>query len=362
VIALADIFRRFWPAYVQQHGASVLRAHVRAAEAILRCRTAQCGTVFHQCGGCGTLAAAPVSCGHRACNACGGHRAVQWEARQKARLLPVPCHLVTFTIPAEFRELFRSHQRLCYDLFFKETAAALTDLAADPKLLGGAIGMTGVLQTWTRDLRYHPHIHYIVPAAALTPTGLIRPRNPDILVPVKPLALRVRHRLRAALKAADFKLYLTIPSRAWRKPWITDARHAGRGDTALGYLARYVQKTALDSARVTALTHTHVTLTWTDRRSGQRREQALTGHDFLQRFLQHVLPRGFTRVRHFGWLSAAARRQYERARTLLRAAAAGPAVLPPPRPPACPCCGRPMTFLRCLRPARAPPQTLSPRT
>jgi len=146
VIALADIFRRFWPAYGQRHGASVPRAHVRAAEAILRCRTAACGTVFYRCGDCGALTAAPVSCGHRACNACGGHRAVQWEARQKARLLPVPYHLVTCTIPAEFRELFRSHQRLCYDLFFKECAGALTDLAADPKLLGGTIGMTGVLQ------------------------------------------------------------------------------------------------------------------------------------------------------------------------------------------------------------------------
>lgn len=362
MITLADIFRRFWPAYAQRHGASIPRAHVRAAEAILRCRTAACGTVFYQCGGCGALAAVPVSCGHRACNACGGHRAVQWEARQKARLLSVPYHLVTFTIPSEFRELFRSHQRLCYDLFFKECAGALMDLAADPKLLGGAIGMTGVLQTWARDLRYHPHIHFLVPAVALTKTGVIRPKNPHILVPVKPLSLRVRNRMRAALKAADFKLYMTIPSRAWKKPWITDARCVGRGDTAFGYLARYIQKTALDAARVTGLSDTHVTITWTDRQSGQRREQALSGHEFLRRFLQHVLPRGFRRVRHFGFLSPAAKKQYARLRTLLSAAAVTPAPAAAPVAPACPCCGHPMSFLRCRRPARAPPREFPPLT
>jgi hypothetical protein len=209
-------------------------------------------------------------------------------------------------------------------------------------------------------LRYHPHVHFLVPAAALTKTGVVRPKNPDILVPVKPLSVRVRNRMRAALKAADFRLYLTLPHKAWKKPWITDARCVGRGDTAFGYLARYVQKTALDAARVTGLSDTHVTIVWTDRKSGQRREQALAGDEFLRRFLQHVLPRGFTRVRHFGYLSAAARRQYERMRALLRAAAATPPDLPPPPAPACPCCGRPMTFVRCARPARAPPYLISP--
>jgi hypothetical protein len=307
MIALADILRRFWPAYRQKHGPAVPRAHVRAAEAILRCRTPQSGTVFYRCGGCGTLAAAPVSCGHRACNACGGHRAIAWEARQRARLLPVPCHLITCTIPAEFRALFRSHQRLCYDLFFKETAATLLELAADPEHLGGAIGMTGVLHTWTRDLRYHPHLHYIVPAAALTEKSIKRPRHPAVLLPAKVLAARLRTRMRAALKAADFKLYMSIPSAAWKKAWITDARPAGSGPTALGYLARYTQKTALDSARVTALSATHVTIRWIERKSGKARSAALTGEEFLQRFMQHVLPRGFVRIRHYGWLSPAAK-------------------------------------------------------
>ena len=267
------------------------------------------------------MEAAPVSCGHRACNVCGQHKAMEWEARQKARLLPVPYHMVTFTVPSEFRALFRANQRLCYDLFFKESAGALMDLAADPRHLGGAIGMTGVLHTWRRDLRYHPHIHYIVPAGALTDTGWRRLKNPDIFVLAPPLAVRMRNRFRQALKAADFNLYLSLPHQAWIKPWNAYAKPVGRGDTAFGYLARYVQKSAIDAARIVNVSDSGVTIRWTHRKSGTARTETLSGEEFLRRFLQHVLPRGLTRVRHFGFLSAAAKARYERVRSLLRAGA-----------------------------------------
>ena len=260
-------------------------------------------------------------------------------------------------MPSEFRNLFRSHQRLCYDLFFRESAGALADLAADPGHLGGTIGMTGVLQTWTRDLRYHPHIHYLVPGGALTERGWVRPKNAGVLVPAKPLAVRMRNRFRAALKAADFKLYLTLPATAWRKPWNVDARPVGSGAKAFEYIARYIQKTALDSGRILKVTDHGVTIGWIDRESDQRRSAVLTGHDFLNRFLQHVLPRGFVRVRHFGFLSAAARGRYQRLRALLRAAAVR-VILPDAPVRCCPGCGgSAMQFLYVLRPSRsrAPP-------
>ena len=313
--------------------------------------------VYYRCGQCGKMEAAPVSCGHRACNGCGHHKAAQWEARQKARLLPVPHHLVTFTVPSEFRNLFRSHQRLCYDLFFGESAGALSDLAADPQHLGGQIGMTGVLQTWTRDLRYHPHLHYLVPGGAISATGWVRPRNPEILLPVKPLAVRMRNRFRAALKVTDFKLYQTIAHQAWRKPWNVDARPVGSGARAFEYLARYVQKTALDAARLVTITDQDVSIVFTDRESGQRRTVVLTGEEFLRRFLQHVLPRGFVRVRHFGYLSAAACGRYQRVRALLRAGAVR-LLLPEAPPHCCPVCGfDAMRFLGVSRhgQCRAPP-------
>ena len=260
-------------------------------------------------------------------------------------------------IPAEFRELFRANQELCYDLLFRESAAALSTFAADPRHLGGDIGMTGVLQTWTRDLRYHPHIHYLVPGGAVTPTGWIRPKHPDFLVSPKPLAVHMRNRMRSALKEADFKLYLTLPSKAWRKPWNCDLRPVGSGAKAMEYVARYVQKTALDAARIIAISEHNVSYKWTHRESGEKRITTVKGHEFLRLFLQHVLPRGFRRVRHFGYLSAAAKERYERLRSLLRAGAIV-LLLPEKTAVCCEACGQAMTFLydtRLRHRARPPP-------
>ena len=205
-------------------------------------------------------------------------------------------------------------------------------------------------------MRYHPHIHFLVPAVALTKDGIVRPKNPGVLVPVKPLAVRVRNRMREALRKADFRLYGTVSARAWRRPWNVDARPVGRGDTAFGYLARYIQKTALDGARIVEVTDATVSFAWKDRESGERRVQTLAGGAFLQRFLQHVLPRGFVRTRHFGFLSAAAKARLERVRALLKAPLGVVVLLPPKPAPLCRCCQQPMTFVHCYRPARGPPR------
>jgi len=355
--SLAAVFAQHWPAYLAAHGARIPPQHRRAAHAIMSCRTAELGSVFYRCHDCGKVEARPVSCGHRACNGCGHHKSMEWEARQKARLLPVPYHMVTFTIPAEFRALFRANQELCYDLLFRESAAALCTFAADPQHLGGDIGMTGVLQTWTRDLRYHPHIHYLVPGGAVTATGWTRPKHPGVLVPAIPLAVHMCNRMRAALKEANFKLYLTIPPKAWQKPWNTDARPVGSGAKAMEYVARYVQKTALDAARIIALSEHSVSYRWTHRESGQKLITTVKGMEFLRLFLQHVLPRGFRRVRHFGYLSAAAKARYERLRSLLKAGAIV-LILPEKTAMCCEACGKAMTFLHAIRHhhrARPPP-------
>ena len=316
----------------------------------MQCRSAELGSVFYRCHDCGKVEARPISCGHRACNGCGQHKSMEWEARQKARLLPVPYHMVTFTIPAEFRALFRANQELCYDLLFRESAAALSTFAADPRHLGGDIGMTGVLQTWTRDLRFHPHIHYLAPAGALTDKGWIRPKNPGVLVPAIPLAVHMRNRMRSALKAADFKLYLTLPSKAWKKPWNCDARPVGSGTKAMEYVARYVQKTALDAARIIAIDEHSVSFKWTHRETGQSRVTKVKGHEFLRLFLQHV-----------GYLSAAAKECYERLRSLLKAGAIL-LLLPEKTAVCCEACGKAMTFLHASRhPHRArPPPAAEP--
>ena len=358
---LAAVFAQHWPAYHAAYGTRIPPQHRRAARAIMNCRTAELGSVFYRCNDCGRMEARPISCGHRACNGCGQHKSMEWEARQKARLLPVPYHMATFTVPSEFRPLFRANQELCYSMFFRESAAALSTFAADPQHLGGHIGMTGVLQTWTRDLRYHPHIHYLVPGGAITTTGWIRPKDPGILVPAIPLAVHMRNRMRAALKEADFKLYLTLPSKAWKKPWNCDLRPVGSGAKAMEYVARYVQKTALDSARIIRIDEHNVSFRWTDRKSGEKRITTVTGMEFLRLFLQHVLPRGFRRVRHYGYLSAAAKDRYERLRSLLKAGAIV-LLLPEKTAVCCAACGHAMKFLCAIRhPHRArPPPRATP--
>ena len=213
-------------------------------------------------------------------------------------------------------------------------------------------------QTWTRDLRYHPHIHYLVPGGALTDKGWIRPKDPDFLVSPKPLAVHMRNRFRTALKAADFKLYLSLPSKVWKKPWNCDLRNVGSGAKAMEYVARYVQKTALDAARIIAIDEHSVSFRWTHRETGEKRVTTVKGMEFLRLFLQHVLPRGFCHVRHFGYLSAAAKERYERLRSLLKAGALV-LLLPEKTAVCCEACGKAMTFLHASRhPHRARPPPL----
>jgi hypothetical protein len=317
---LADVVRRHAPAYLRRHGARIPRSHRAALGAILRCHTPACGGSLYACDACGERRFAWHRCGHRACNQCGHPQQQAWLDAQTARLLPVSYFLVTFTIPQELRAIFRSHQRLCYDALFVESARTLQDVARQPRYFGGELGLLGVLHTWTRQLAYHPHVHYLVPAVALREDGtLCFPKQADYLLPVQRLSARFRTRLSARLRSEAPALHALVPRDVWRKPWVVHSQFAGRGPEALGYLARYVAKTALSSTRL--LHQDDRTVTFSYRESGTNTERTLTlpGEVFLQRFLQHILGKGFRRIRNYGWLSPAAKARFEQIRTLLNA-------------------------------------------
>jgi hypothetical protein len=320
---LAQVIAQHAPAYRAAYAARMPAFHLKALERLENCGTEEAGRVFYQCPQCEDWQMAPASCGHRACNACGHHKALAWQAKQESRLLPVNYALVTFTVPAEFRSLFRANQKLCYDLLFQESYGTLRDIAADPKHLGGAIGLTGVLHTWKRDLGYHPHIHYIMPAGAWKNGQWLHPKalqnGSDYFLNVKVLATRMRNRMMQIIQREHPELKRSLPATAWRKPWNVQIQPVGKGDTALGYLARYVQKSAIDASRIIHTDQQGVTIRWTDRKSGVKQTKKLAGNDFLHRFLQHVLPTGLTRVRHYGFLSAAAKRTYTAIRANLQA-------------------------------------------
>ena len=342
---LAEVFTTHWPAYAQRHRAHLAAAHYRAARAILSCRTAQKGMVRRVCAGCGAVRIAPLSCGHRACPQCGTAQARQWEARRTAKLLPVPHFLVTLTVPEELRPLLRG--KIGYDAMFRAGATALRQSVG--RNLSGEPGWTSVLHTWSRQMIHHPHLHLIVAGCVVSKEGALRRvKRRDYLVPHALLAARWRDALRAALHAAaasDPTLagqLAALPGATWTRRWVVDLQPVGSGEKALRYLARYVQKTALDAARLVRFDAESVTIAWRERprhpgdRRGLARQTRLSAQTFLRRFLHHILPSGFQRVRHGGFYSAAAKERYCRLAALL-----GHTPSPPDEPWQMPCehCG-----------------------
>jgi len=324
----------------------------RAVHAILSCRTGQQGGHLYRCAPCAKLEFGYHSCHHRACPNCGALQAADWLAERKLRLLPVPCFLLTFTIPEELRALFQREPKFCYDLLFTASAQALREVALSK--LKGEPAALGVLHTWSRQLAFHPHIHYIVPGGFLSPDQLrwIRLPDPQFLLPERVLSRRTRSLLRTALQARP-ELLAQVPAAVWRKEWVVNTRPAGSGEKALGYLASYVQRTALSSQRILKEENGRTTFQYRQSDTGSWKVVTLDTTEFLRRFLQHVLPSGFHRVRYFGWWSPAAKTKWQRILALLDWKTPP---RPPPRPPwvkTCPCCGKPMERIGML-PRKAP--------
>jgi hypothetical protein len=236
-------------------------------------------------------------------------QATEWIEQQQRRLLPgVPYFLVTFTVPEQLRPLLRSQQKEGYALLFAESAATLQDVAANPNHLGAPLGMLGVLHTWGRPLQYHPPIHYVVAGGGLTEDGLQwkRVANAEYLLPEPVLAARFRSRMKAALQERP-AWWAAVPASAWRQGWVVDCVAVGSGESALKYLAAYVVHTALSSQRIVRDAGGRIPFSYRESESGATKAMTVEADEFLRRFLQHVLPKGFQRVRYFGWLAPAAR-------------------------------------------------------
>ena len=354
MVPLAEVLRRHWPAYAQQFAPRLLPSHQRAVQAILSCRTPALGGQLYRCD-CGRTEFVYHSCNHRACPRCGHADASLWLERQRRRLLPLPYYLITFTVPEQLRPFFFSHQRILYSLLLQQSANALLDVGRDHKDLGAQLGLLAVLQTWTRDLRYHPHVHCVVPGGGLSQNALrwVRPRYPDHFLPEDVLALRLRTRFKNTLKNEHPLLFHSIPSHVWALNWVANIQPVGSGQPALKYLSAYVYRTAFSSEKILSDDGYHITFAYHDN-SGHRHTASLTPHAFLDRFLQHVLPRGFQRVRYFGWLSPAARTRFQRIAALLDWKTPAPPPTPPRPAPECPCCHKPMLLIGRL--PRSPPR------
>ena len=316
MIELAEIFRRYGPAYREKFGAHLLPSHRRAMQAIEQCRTAVLGGHVYYCPRCEQTQYRYHSCKNRHCPKCQQDAAQEWLAQQQQCLLRVPYFLLTFTLPAGLRSVVRSHQKDVYSLLFRASAAATQRLAGDPRLLGGHIGMIGVLHTWARNLSYHPHVHYLVRGGALSGDGQTwLPARGGFFLPVRPLGILFRAKFRDGLRKTSW--FEQVPARVWSQAWVVHCQPVGNGLPALRYLARYVFRVALSNQRiqrvVDAVSHPvraaspgppgrdgrraagtrgtngdQVTFSYQDGESGETRLCTLAAEEFIRRFLQHA--------------------------------------------------------------------------
>ena len=271
-------------------------------EAIEQCRTEVLGGKVYLCRSCQEYHYSYHSCKNRHCPKCQNDQAEEWLKTQRRLLLPVLYFMVTFTIPEELRNLVRSHQKRLYSILFRCSAAALQELARDPRFVGGKIGMVGVLPTWTRDLFYHPHIHYLVPGGGLfADAGKWRTSRKDFLVHTKPLSVLFRAKFRDELKKTD--LFLLVDPAVWKKQWVLDCEPVGSGEEAFRYLAPYIFRVAISNNRILKLEHGKVTFEYKESDTGLRKLCTLSAEEFIRRFLQHVLPDRFIKVRYYGFLA-----------------------------------------------------------
>ena len=368
---LADIVRRHGPAYRQQFGERMSADQLRALRDIAVCRTPVLGGQRWCCPQCGQQRLAFHSCGNRHCPACGADDAHAWRDRQQALLLPVPYHLATFTVPDTLRRPIRSHPRELLPLLFRAASTTLLDLCANPRWLGATPGVTAVLHTWTRQLEYHPHIHFLVTGGGLAPDGSWRESAPKFLVPVHALSKVFRARFRDDLQDRFPHLFAALPHKTWSAAWVVHSEPVGSGEQALRYLSRYLYRVAIaNSAILNADDHT-VRFRYRDSDDHRPRTCTLAPQEFLRRFLQHVLPKGFVKARSFGLHHPSKRGVLALVRLSLywhtRREPPPSASLTVPRVKpitCCPRCAAPMTCVQRLAPlppiiplARGPPPT-----
>jgi putative transposase/transposase-like zinc-binding protein len=348
-LEVADIVRLHGEAYLRQHASSLSSAHKRALRDISACRTPLLGGHVYQCGHCQEKIFSYHSCRNRSCPKCHQAQTQRWINKQRDRLPACSYFLVTFTLPAELSPLARSHPKKIYSLLMKAAADALQKLAADPRYLGARLGALAVLHTWTRAMLFHPHVHMLVTAGGLASDGQIwiDPKHPKFLVPDPALSIIFRAKFCDGLKKAG--LLSHAPVSVWKKNWVVHSQHAGRGDKVLDYLGRYVFRIAISNSRIESIDNGTVRFRYRDNRSQQIRCVTLPGAEFIGRFLQHVLPKGAAKVRHYGIFSPSSKSKLARARQLLpplspsaESSSTSPPIEPPPLTaplwPTCPLC------------------------
>lgn len=354
MIRLSELINEYYPALIAKHGQALLPGHRAALSAMQTCRTEHSRVMLAKCEHCDYQSFHPHSCGHRLCPHCQHHESQQWIERQRRKLVPADYFMITFTLPAQLRPLAWHNQTLIYSLFFKLAWETLKTFGLNDKKLRGKLGATGVLHTHSRELNYHLHIHFIVPAGAIdVKHNLWRKKSGKYLFHENNLATVFHAKWIAAMKKQKLLVKETIPS-----DWVVHGKHVGHGDKALVYLGKYLYRGVLPEKKILRNHHGEVTFEYTDN-NNQRQTRTLPGADFLWLLLKHVLPRGFRRARDFGFLHGNCKRMVMILQTISRRFVL-PEVKPLPSRETfcCPKCNGNMKIIA----TRLPAQNLLPRT
>jgi len=301
-IEVADVFRQFGPSYVEAFGDRMLPSHRRAIEDITACRTKAMGGHMYQCEDCGEHFHVYHGCRNRSCPACHTRQTQRWLEARTAELLPCSYYHVTVTVPSELRDMFRANQRDCYGALMKAAAETVMALCRDKRYMGAKPAILAVLHTWTVTMGYHPHVHLLVSGGGIADGGAAwREAKHPYLIPVRAASPMLRAKFRDLMEKRQPGLCAQQPRQAWTKKWNVWCKCSGEGGTAvLDYLARYVYRIAITNARIVAMDEDTVTFRYKERKKARWRTCTLTGHEFMRRFLQHVLPKGFHKVRYYG--------------------------------------------------------------
>jgi hypothetical protein len=373
---VADVIHRAGSRFIERYRGSLTWAQVKVLTAIARCRTAALGGHRDQCVRCGYQSISYNSCRNRHCPKCQTNAREKWLRARERELLPVGYYHLVFSVPHELVPLIWQNKKILFTLLFEASAATLLEVAADPKHLGAEIGFLSILHTWGQTLQRHPHVHCVVPGGGLSRnhTRWIS-SSPHFFLPVRVLSRVFRGKFVAGLRRAFHskklafhgaclplareKAFAAFLRTLFRQHWMVYAKPPFGGPKhVLQYLARYTHRVAISNHRLLSVDDNEVRFRWKDyAHHNKRRTMTLTNEEFLRRFLQHVLPKGFPRIRYFGWLANRSRGELlPLCRTLLGSV---PSATPPASPiePAtwqCPCCQGPMRVVERLTATQIP--------
>lgn len=316
-MTINEIFKTYAPEYINRFGDSIPSEHRKVIHAIINCRSSHYGTIIYQCENCGQNHIVYQSCGNRHCPNCQHHKAHLWLMKQIEKQLPGHHFMITFTVPENLRRLIRSNQRLTYAALFKASSDTIKKLACDEKYIGGDLpGFLGVLHTWGRQLAYHPHIHYIVPGGAISKKDTSwHPSRMDFFLPVKAMSKIFKAKFRHEM--INSNLAPLIPQEVWNQDWVVNSQAIGASSHSIHYLAPYVFKVAISNSRIVKIEDRKVFFKYKIHNSNRWRTMALDVMEFIRRFLQHVLPTGFMKVRYYGFMAPGSSISMEKVSTLI---------------------------------------------